>query len=413
MTKKTNSSGRSASRISPLVLIGGVVVVLVIVGIAAFLRGNVPGSPLALASPPPPSAPPSTSAAPAPTSPSDQPVTGLPRANVERGAWYTVYFTVPAYPEKKQDRSGGIDQAIVADMDRALKTIDAAVFDLRLPSLVEALVRAQQRGVRVRVIVDYEANKDAKEFTDAVKKVKDAGIEVVENHRSALMHDKFAVIDNRVLWTGSMNFTPNDAYRNNNNMLRLENPALIQNYSQIFERIFLSRAAQAPSKTVPNPRIELDNGVVIENYFSPNGGAQQAILKRLNAAQSDIRITAYTFTDTAMAQVLKEKYKEHVLVQGVFEKRNNDGLGAEYADLKRAGLDVLEDGNCYILHSKLMIIDGKTVVMGSYNYTDAANKTNDENLLIIDDPVLAKEYTQEFDRIYAQAKNPTKCASGS
>jgi phosphatidylserine/phosphatidylglycerophosphate/cardiolipin synthase-like enzyme len=398
MPKKSRSKSL-ASNVNPLVLLIGVVVVLLVAGGSAMFSGCVPNG--VIINPPPP---------PVTTAP-DQPTISLPRANVSEGTWYTVYFTKPSYPEKKEERSGGVDQALVADFDRATKTIDVAIFDLRLPSLVDALARATARGVKVRAVVDYQANKDAKEFTDAVTKLEKAGVSVIKNERSALMHNKFAVIDGRLLWTGSMNFTPNDVYRNNNNMLRLDNSSLIQNYNQIFERLFLLRSDNAPSKKIPNPRVELENGIVIDNYFSPTGGAQKAILDRLKAAQTSIRVTAFAFTDTEMGKVLKAKHKDKLQVRGIFEKRNNEGLGAEYATLRRAGLDVLEDGNCYILHSKLFIIDDKTVIMGSYNFTDAANKTNDENLLIIDDPALAQRYIAEFDRIYKQAQAPTACGS--
>ncbi len=338
-----------------------------------------------------------------------EPVTALPRANVSTGAWYTVYFTRPSYPERKENRSGGVDQALSADIDRAQYTIDAAVFDVRLPSVVDALVRAAKRRVTVRVVVDDDANGQAVEFADAIAQLEKGGVKVTRDERSALMHNKFIVIDHRVLWTGSMNLTPNDVYRNNNNMLRVELAPLVENYTKRFERLFEPDEADTPDKQVPNPRVKLSRGVVIENYFSPNGGAQPAILDRLKAARSDIRITAFTFTDSDMAKVLELKHKDGVSVRGVFETRNNGALGAEFANLKKAGLDILADGNCYALHSKLMIIDERTVIMGSYNFTQSANETNDENLLIIDDPALARAYLDEFERIYAQAKNPTRC----
>lgn len=441
MAKK--SSSKSGGSFSPWVILVGIVIVAVVAGGGALFGGCSPNSGGEVVNPPPPTTTPApvvelpVTLTPNPVTPipltpnpvtvipltpdvvtpnpltpvANQPVTSLSRANVVEGAWYTLYFSKPSYPEKKENRNSGIDLALATDFERAQKMIDVAVFDLRLPSLVDALVRAHERGVQVRVLVDYEANKGAAEFTDAVEKLETRGVQVVRNHRSALMHDKFAIIDQQLLWTGSMNFTPNDVYRNNNNMLRLGNAELIQNYTQIFERLFLLRAMEAPSKIIPNPRVTLDNKVVIENYFSPNGGAQQAILNRLQAAKKSIRVTAFAFTDTPMADVLKAKHNAGLKVQAVFETRNNSGLGAEFEPLKKAGLDILQDGNCYILHSKLMIIDDKTVVMGSYNFTESANKTNDENLLIIDDPALAKQYIAEFNRIYKQAQKPTECGS--
>lgn len=386
---------------SPMVLVIGVLIALVAVG-GVFLFGRgTPASPSADAT----GVPPPTVIAEV----TEAPPANLTRANVAPGEWYTLYFTKPSFPEKAADRSSGVDLAIVTDLDRARQSVDAAVFDFRLPSLVDAFIRAAQRGVRVRLVTDYSANQASKEYTDAIEKMEKGGVQVVRDHRSSLMHDKFVVIDNRLLWTGSMNFTPNDVYRNNNNMLRVAIPELIENYRARFERLFQKRDANAPGKQVPNPRVTLSSGVRIENLFSPNGGTQQAILDKLQAAKESIRLTAFTFTDTAMADVLKAQARARITVQGIFESRNNGANGAEYEDLKRAGLDVLEDGNCYILHSKTMVIDDRYVVMGSYNYTANAENSNDENVLIIDDPKLANEYNTEFKRLYQQAQHPTKC----
>lgn len=406
MTKKSSSS--SKKKYSPWVLIAGVAIVLAIALGSSVLGKILPGGNSGDATLAPPTLAPLTSIPPDVVPQPDMPVTSLPRANVVQGNWYTLYFTIPSYPEKKDGRSGGIDQAIIGDLERAQRTIDAAVFDFRLPSLTDAFGRAAQRGVQVRLVTDYAANGEAPDYQEAISKMEKAGVKVTRDHRSALMHNKFVVIDNRLLWTGSMNFTPNDVYRNNNNMLRLAIPALIENYNTRFERLFQARGADAPGKQVPNPRVTLDK-VTIENYFSPTGGTAQAITDKLNAAKKSIRFTAFTFTDTAMADLIKAQAKSKLTVQGILEARNNSGLGAEYEGMKSAGLDVLEDGNCYILHSKVMVIDNRYVVMGSYNFTANAEKSNDENVLIIDDPQLAKEYTTEFNRIYKQAKNPTDC----
>lgn len=401
MSKQSRSSKSVLSSFNPLVLVVGALLALVLAGgIFVFGRGTpAPSSDGNTITPTPPVTAPQA----------DVPVTALTRANVVQGEWYTLYFTKPTYPEKAADRNSGVDLAIVTDVERAKQSVDAAVFDFRLPSLVDAFVRAAQRGVRVRLVTDYSANQVSKEYTDAIEKMEKGGVQVVRDHRSALMHNKFMVIDNRLLWTGSMNFTPNDVYRNNNNMLRVAIPELITNYNARFERLYQMRNENAPGKQVPNPKISLGDEVTISNYFSPTGGTQKAILDRLKAAKKNIRVTSFTFTDTAMADVLKAQAKANIAVQGIFEARNNGAIGAEFAGLQRAGLDVLEDGNCYILHSKTMVIDNRYVVMGSYNFTANAEKSNDENTLIIDDPKLAKEYITEFNRIYKHAQNPTQC----
>ena len=72
-------------------------------------------------------------------------------------------------------------------------------------------------------------------------------------------------------------------------------------------------------------------------------------------------------------------------------------------------MDVLEESNCYILHHKVIVIDARTVLTGSYNFTGSAEKDNDENLVIVDDPNLARIYLDEFERVYAQAQAPAHC----
>lgn len=67
------------------------------------------------------------------------------------------------------------------------------------------------------------------------------------------------------------------------------------------------------------------------------------------------------------------------------------------------------DGNCYIMHHKVIIIDGRTVITGSFNFTGSAQTQNDENVLIIEDAGLAARYTEEFERVYQQALQPTRC----
>jgi len=68
------------------------------------------------------------------------------------------------------------------------------------------------------------------------------------------------------------------------------------------------------------------------------------------------------------------------------------------------GLDVLQDGNPYLMHHKVFIIDGQTVILGSFNFSQNAETENDENLLIIDDARIAQAFSAEFQKVYQRAK---------
>jgi phosphatidylserine/phosphatidylglycerophosphate/cardiolipin synthase-like enzyme len=93
-------------------------------------------------------------------------------------------------------------------------------------------------------------------------------------------------------------------------------------------------------------------------------------------------------------------------VQGVFETRGSETEYSELGQMKQQNLDVWQDGNPYTLHHKVFIIDDKTVVLGSYNFSDNANEANDENLLVVHNAEIAAQYLAEFQRVYQQAQNP-------
>ena len=159
--------------------------------------------------------------------------------------------------------------------------------------------------------------------------------------------------------------------------------------------------SQAPPKGVGAANVEV--------YFSPQDGVAKHVVQRLQNATSNIRFMTFSYTADDIANAMIAKAKAGLVVQGVFERQNANGTGSEYGKLKSGGVDVLQDGNCYIMHHKVIIIDDRTVITGSYNFTGSAERDNDENLVIVDDLALARAYLNEFEQVYAQAQAPTRC----
>jgi len=88
-------------------------------------------------------------------------------------------------------------------------------------------------------------------------------------------------------------------------------------------------------------------------------------------------------------------------VSGVMDAdQGPSNAGSELPAFHAAGLDVRLDGNPGQMHEKVMIVDRQVVVLGSYNFTASAAKSNDENVVIIHDPRLAQQFVREFQRIY-------------
>ena len=323
---------------------------------------------------------------------------GIPtQVSSDASRWYNLYFTGPT----PDDPTGGIPDAVAASFDAAQQTIDVAVYEFDLHPLSEALIQAAERGVRVRVVTDSDSLVE-----QTILDLLAAKIPVVEDQRSAIMHDKFVVIDGSTVWTGSMNFTENDAYRNNNNFIEITSTRLAQNYTAEFEEMFTEHAfgPTSPANT-PHPTLTV-NDAFVENYFSPDDGVAAHILEALQAAQSSIHFMAFSFTRQDFAEALIEKAQAGVIVQGVFETRQIAAGGdAAWNALTAAGLDVRQDGNKYNLHSKVFIIDQQVVVAGSYNFSRNAEENNDENVLILHSPEIAAAYFAEWQKVWAQA-NP-------
>jgi len=323
-------------------------------------------------------------------------IPATPAAEVISGGWYQLYFTGPT----PDNLSGGIPDKVAASFDTARKTLDAAVYEFNLTSLSDALIRAAQRGVRVRLVTDTDSMEE-----ETITALANASIPVVDDQRSAIMHDKFVVIDSSVVWVGSMNFTVNDAYKNDNNFMQITSPRLAQNYTAEFEEMFSQQdfGPGSPANT-PNPSLNL-NGTRLENYFSPDDGVAARILDVLQSAQKSIYFMAFTFTRTDFTDVMVAKAQAGVTVQGVFEKRQI-AAGADQAwnALQGAGIDVRQDGNSFTMHHKVIIVDGQIVVTGSYNFTKAAEESNDENVLIIHNPEIAAAYMNEWKEIWGVAE---------
>jgi phosphatidylserine/phosphatidylglycerophosphate/cardiolipin synthase-like enzyme len=101
-----------------------------------------------------------------------------------------------------------------------------------------------------------------------------------------------------------------------------------------------------------------------------------------------------------------DKAAAGVKVGGVFETTGSQTQYSEFGRMKKAGLDVYTDGSPYTMHHKVIVVDERIVMAGSFNFSSSADHENDENLLVIDDPALARSFKAEYDRVLDQAKHP-------
>jgi len=315
------------------------------------------------------------------------------------GGWFELYFTNPSSPLASQE-TGGIDAPLVKAIDAARLSVDVAIYSLSLNSIRDVLLRAHDRGVQVRMVMES----DNLDRTDP-QKLKEAGIPILGDRREGLMHDKFVVIDNSEVWTGSTNFTDSGAYADNNNMIRIRSVKMAENFTKEFEEMFIDDkfGDNIISKT-PNPRVTID-GTPVDTYFSPDDGVQASLVDIINTAQESIYFMAFSFTADPLGQAVRARAEDGVTVAGVMDTEQvNSNIGTEFDPFGQAGLDVVRDGIKGQMHHKVMIIDESIVIFGSYNFTNSAETRNDEALLVIYNRDIAAQFIAEFQRVYAQVQ---------
>ncbi len=146
----------------------------------------------------------------------------------------------------------------------------------------------------------------------------------------------------------------------------------------------------------------LEEQKILGVYFSPKGGCEDQIINWINLANSSIHILIYSFTLDSVSDALIEAYHRGVEVKVVFEK-SQIGQYSEYWKLHQAGIEVRNDTNSRLMHDKVMIVDGVIVLTGSFNWSWAAENSNNENLIVIRSTYIASLYEEEFEKIWSQS----------
>jgi phosphatidylserine/phosphatidylglycerophosphate/cardiolipin synthase-like enzyme len=127
------------------------------------------------------------------------------------------------------------------------------------------------------------------------------------------------------------------------------------------------------------------------------------IVNLLDSAEKYVHVAIYSFTLDSLGDALIRARDRGVDVKVVVEREQAEVEGSEYGRLLKAGVDVRLDGNKYLMHHKFMVVDGKIVVTGSYNWSYGAEENNDENMIVVSNPDVARLYEKEFLRVWAQA----------
>lgn len=317
-----------------------------------------------------------------------------PGTGFQSASW-SVYFTQPgsSHPE-----SGVVETALIEAIRSAESQIDLAVYSMRSYSLRDALLEAHNRGVDVRIVIETDNR-----WTPAVTTLEGAGIPLRTDERDYLMHHKFMVIDRKLVWIGSANFTFSGTHRENNSSLVVVSRELSADFETESEEMFLQdRFGQLSLMNTPFELVEVD-GKVVEVLFAPEDGITQRLVQTINSARARVQVLAFILTSDPIAQALIDQAQRGREVQIVLEAENAGTHGSDYQELLRGGVQVRLDTNPFNMHHKVVIVDDRLVALGSFNFTQSAQELNDESMLIVHHPGVVEAYREEFVRLFAQA----------
>ena len=179
-----------------------------------------------------------------------------------------------------------VKSEIINLINSASKSLYAAVYDINDSDIVSALLSAYKKGIDVKVMMDDEQTETE---SSIVSPLKSAGLLKTDNNKSALMHNKFAVIDGSKVLTGSTNWTENCLFYNNNNSIFITSGKLAADYTTEFNEMWNGKFGSSSPANTPYPHVTLGT-TDIQCYFAPEDNVEDHIVSEISSAKSYTRI---------------------------------------------------------------------------------------------------------------------------
>ncbi|MFC1744259.1 phosphatidylserine/phosphatidylglycerophosphate/cardiolipin synthase family protein [Candidatus Riflebacteria bacterium] len=302
----------------------------------------------------------------------------------------------------------------------AKESIDGAFYEFRYQPIVDTFIKLHEKGIKIRLQTDSNnyftfdeetRDKIEGELNPYVKQLLDAGIEVKEdNDRGGLMHNKFAIVDNKKVWTGSFNLTNTGTFNNQNNAVIINSKKIASIFLTEFEEMFVDRQFGVTSPSgLPNQQAEV-GGNLIQIYFAGEDDPISKILELVKEAKKEVYFLQFAFTSTEIGEALVAKKKQGLKVKGIFDRSLYRSVGpyGEFARLTGNNVPVVVYNNRKLkgkLHHKVFIIDphdanDAKVILGSTNTSKNGNKSNDENTVVIHSQPIAAQFYKKFTSLF-------------
>lgn len=330
-------------------------------------------------------------------------------------------------PSKKVRTEAG--KALISAINNSTQTIDFAFYGLsKQDEILNALINAQKRGVVVRGIVDknienkndysgteISINKlgenvvktDYKTEIEKLNKINNKEIEFnYDFFKGHIMHNKFCIIDDEIVWTGTANISSTGTGGfNENNACLIHSKEFAKLFKREFEQMYIDGLFHENKYPIYSRKgINIDNKNV-QIYFSPNKFIiNSVIIPEIEKAQNYIYLSMFLITNNKIVQSLIDAHNRGVEIKLIVDAYHALQPYSKHEQLRKANIKVKVENWAGKMHAKTVIIDDKTIITGSANWTYSAFKYNDENLLIFRNVpnevrFLKKEFEQSWKSI--------------
>jgi phosphatidylserine/phosphatidylglycerophosphate/cardiolipin synthase-like enzyme len=204
---------------------------------------------------------------------------------------FSVYYSEPGRDQDTMiDRK--VDDELVRLIDSAERYMYLAVYNFNKTSIVQAVLRAYQRNIDVRVVGDIDEF-----YTSGYQTMYFNNINMTLGNASGIQHDKFAIVDDKYVFMGTGNISETDMVRNNNNWYIIGNAQIVKMYKdeflQMHNGLFAAQKRQRTSTTTV-----IVNNNPLELYFSPYQGneAMDRIISLVESATTSIHYMIFAHT---------------------------------------------------------------------------------------------------------------------
>ena len=333
-------------------------------------------------------------------------------------------------------------------IEDAEDTIDFAVYGLRgQDEVLNALINAQKRGVKVRGVIDkdifnnnyysdtylLEANfddirTDYKKDLKTLSLVKDTKYEDKclrpKDHKGPLqcfegkgyaskeklsfvgdiMHNKLFIVDGEYVWTGSANISDTGIGGYNANVVAsIKSKFIAEHYLIEFEQMFTDGSFHRSKEKLKKKEIKTNiNGQNVELFFSPQGYAMyRGVIPLIKDAKKSIDVSIFFLTHKNVSKELVAAKNRGIDVRVIIDATSATNGYSKHNYLRENGIPVKVENWGGKMHMKSAIIDSKHLIMGSMNWTSAGESKNDENTLIIRNAKDAKNYQEFFNLLWS------------